>query len=998
MGPLGVEKFFISILLPQGLTPLSSSPVPNTDCLNCGTQTNSDRDPFFLLLQVPTPTLTPTDLTFSPLTMASQTSGILAASVLALSSFSAQADVLPHARAYWVRENKIAVPTLSNTRSYALKYCEDCSPSSSMTEIPLYVARQLTRDDYAAFPNLESYTELDIDPAYISAVPSLLKGGLAVIERDSNSQQTQFTGVQISGVLDDLYGGDFPLGVGFNGDAVSLSVWAPTAVSVKLSLYSTTPPPSRLAVPSSSFLMQENSGVWTFTGNRTALEDQYYLYEVDVFVPETGNIETNMVTDPYSVSLSMNSLYSQIIDLDSQRWKPNGWDNLQKPDVIPDSPTFEPEDIVLYELHIREFSSSDSSIPADFRGKYKAFTQDASFGVTHLKQLANAGMTHVHLLPSYDCGSIPENPADRVDPDPEMLATFPGNSYQQQEIVGATRTTDSWNWCYDPFHYSVPEGSYATNPNISGGNRILEYREMVQAINEKIGLRVVLDVVYNHQFQAGQFGEKSVLDKIVPGYYFRLDSEGRIQTTTCCPDTATEFFMMERLMIDTMQIWLEKYKVDGFRFDLMGHHTRENIANVKSKLSAIRDDLYIYGEGWEFGSGVAKGLNMATQFGTFGLGVGTFNDRIRDSMSGGSRDDPSTLPKQGFVNGLSYDWNGEFYENRDRDTLLYYTDRIKVGLAGNLQAYTFIDRFGSNTSGVNVGGTGYASDPSEVIQYVSAHDDHCHWDKIAFKVPESLSPALRGRVQNLAIATMAVSQGVPFFTAGIELMRSKSLDRDSYDSGDWFNTLDYSMQKNNFPRGMPPMWRNSNLVSVTTDTIKLNIAPDTSMIRRTFEHMLEFLRIRKSSRLFRLRNLSEIQSVVRFYNSGPSQASGIIPFMLYDQVAPIVVIINADKFDRSLDLSNDNDIRNFDFTLHPVLQESSDSIVRQSFSPGNGFFTVPARTTAVFVGSDVCSMNLQDRQDCGFVGVDARQCSELGCCWSPDYSNSGAPWCFDRRQ
>jgi pullulanase/glycogen debranching enzyme len=191
--------------------------------------------------------------------------------------------------------------------------------------------------------------------------------------------------------------------------------------------------------------------------------------------------------------------------------------------------------------------------------------------------------------------------------------------------------------------------------------------------------------------------------------------------------------MMERLMIDTTVIWTEAYKMDGFRSDLMGHHTRKNIANVKSTLLGIREDLCIYGEGWEFGSGLSKGLNVASQFGASGLGVGMFNDKIRDFITGGSRDDPDTLPVQGFINGLSYDWNGAFYDNRDRDTLLRFTDIIKVGLAGNLQDFTFVDRFGSNQTGVNLDGTGHARDPPETIQHVSAHDDHCLpvWDKTA---------------------------------------------------------------------------------------------------------------------------------------------------------------------------------------------------------------------------------------------------------------------------
>jgi len=430
----------------------------------------------------------------------------------------------------------------------------------------------------------------------------------------------------------------------------------------------------------------------------------------------------------------------------------------------------------------------------------------------------------------------------------------------------------------------------------------------------------------------------------------------------------------------------------------MGFHTRQNIQNVRDRLLSVRPDLYIYGEGWEFGSGLSKGLEVASQFGASGLGVGMFNDKIRDSLTGGSSEDPDALRAQGFINGLSYDWNGGFYDGRDRDALLRATDVIKVGIAGNLQDFTFINRYGQNQTGVSFDGTAYARDPSETIQYVSAHDDHCLWDKTAFKAPHNLSPEDRGRIQNLAISVVSMSQGIPFFTAGIEMMRSKSLDRNTYDSGDWFNTLDFSMDTHNFPRGLPPLWTNERLVPATVETIGLSIAPEPPTIRRSFEHLLEFLRIRKSSPLFRLGSLEEIQAIVRFFNNGPSQVSAVIPFMLYDKDAPIVVIINADKFVQEVDLGFDSDVRSFDFALHPVLQDSTDLIVRQASASAGGVFVVPARTAAVFVGSNTgCSVRLQDRQECGFFGIDAVECVARDCCWAPDHTGS-APWCFSKQQ
>src|SRR5690606_31568716 len=186
----------------------------------------------------------------------------------------------------------------------------------------------------------------------------------------------------------------------------------------------------------------------------------------------------------------------------------------------------------------------------------------------HLAALADAGLTHLHLLPTFDIATINENAEERVEPPAEELASYPPDSDQQQALINPIRDQDAFNWGYDPLHYTVPEGSYSTNPD--GTQRILEFRQMVQALNNT-GLRVVIDVVYNHTNASGQ-SDNSVLDRIVPGYYHRLDENGNVATSTCCANTATEHNMMEKLMVDSVLTWATAYQVDGFRFDLMGHH------------------------------------------------------------------------------------------------------------------------------------------------------------------------------------------------------------------------------------------------------------------------------------------------------------------------------------------------------------------------------------------------------------------------------------------
>jgi pullulanase-type alpha-1,6-glucosidase len=336
----------------------------------------------------------------------------------------------------------------------------------------------------------------------------------------------------------------------------------------------------------------EATGVWNIMGEES-WKGQYYLYKVKVFAPLTGKIETNLVTDPYSISLSMNGTRSQIVDLNDADLKPQGWDSLQKPTLAA------PEDIVVYELHIRDFSVSDETVPEELRGTYKAFTVKDSNGMKHLTGLAQAGLTHIHLLPAFDIASVNEDKSTWQSVDEETIKSYPPDSDQQSIAVSAVTGTDGFNWGYDPIHYTTPDGSYATDPN--GTPRIVEFREMVGALNES-GLRVVMDVVYNHTNASGQ-SDNSVLDRVVPGYYHRLNGDGNVEQSTCCQNTATEHDMMRKLMVDSVVTWATQYKVDGFRFDLMGHHMLDDMIAVRAALDALTlekdgvdgKSIYVYG-------------------------------------------------------------------------------------------------------------------------------------------------------------------------------------------------------------------------------------------------------------------------------------------------------------------------------------------------------------------------------------------------------------------
>jgi pullulanase-type alpha-1,6-glucosidase len=390
--------------------------------------------------------------------------------------------------------------------------------------------------------------------------------------------------------------------------------------------------------------------------------------------------------------------------------------------------------------------------------------------MAHLQALAEAGLTHIHLLPTFDIATIEEDKSLWETVDRAELADLPPDSEEQQALLESFRNLDGFNWGYDPFHYNVPEGSYSTDPN--GPRRILEFRQMVQALNEA-GLRVVVDVVYNHTNASGQ-AEKSVLDKVVPGYYHRLLPDGRVAHSTCCANTATEHDMMRKLMLDSVILWATQYKVDGFRFDLMGHHMVADMQAVRDALDSLTlaehgvdgSKIYVYGEGWNFGEveNGARGEN-ATQLNVGGLGIGTFNDRVRDAVRGGNPF--GGYQEQGFITGLYYDTNeiDSRAEVQQLERVLLFMDQIRVALAGNLAGYSFVAATGQEVTGqeidYNGSPAGYTTMPQEHINYISAHDNETLFDAIQAKVPADMTMADRVKVQNLGLSVVMFGQGVP---------------------------------------------------------------------------------------------------------------------------------------------------------------------------------------------------------------------------------------------
>ena len=807
----------------------------------------------------------------------------------------------------------------------------------------------------AKFPHLATFKALKIPAAQLAKVPELLKGQVALSLADKAGKLVDATSVQMPGVLDALYTYNGPLGSTWSNGVPTLRLWAPTARSVRLHVFDSSDAATASHVV--DLAPDATTGVWSLTGEAD-WKNKFYLYEVEVYVRSEKKLVKNLVTDPYSLSLALYSTRSQLIDLEDPALAPAGWNGLKKPRLEA------PEDIVLYELHVRDFSINDTSVPAEKRGTFAAFAEKASNGMKHLARLAGSGMTHVHLLPVFDIATINENRADQLVPAGDLVS-LPPDSEAQQAAVTAVRDADGFNWGYDPYHYTVPEGSYAVNPD--GSARILEFRQMVKGLSDT-GLRVVMDVVYNHTNSSGQ-DARSVLDRIVPGYYHRLGRDsGNVETSTCCQNTASEHAMFEKLMVDSLVTWAKYYKVDGFRFDLMGHHMKANMVKVRAALDALTlekdgvdgSKIYLYGEGWNFGevANGARGVN-ATQLNMTGTGIGTFSDRLRDAVRGGGPF--SGLREQGFASGLLSDPNTTDQGSTDdqRQKLLHYADQIRVGLAGNLRDYQLVNKAGATVKGsqVDYNGqpAGYTVDPQEVITYVSAHDNETLFDAIQLKAAPGASIEERVRMHNLALDLVLLAQGIPFIHAGDEMLRSKSLDRDSYNSGDWFNKLDFTYASNNWGVGLPPAGVNSSNWSIMGPLLaNPALKPSKEHIVSAVDHFNEMLRIRKSTSVFRQRTAADIQSKLRFHNEGPGQVPGLIVMELNDEKAEdgrtrVVVFFNASDEKQTFSLASYKDKT---MQLHPVQQGSRDTRLQEArFEAAQGVFTVPARTTAVFVNA-----------------------------------------------
>lgn len=500
-------------------------------------------------------------------------------------------------------------------------------------------------------------------------------------------------------------------------EATQFTLWAPTADEVRLMLYEAGEGGHAYETVS---MERAEEGTWK-TKVEKDLKGKFYTFNVKIdgkWQGDTPGINAKAV--------GVNGKRAAIIDL--RETDPEGWAEDKRP------PLASPADIIIYEVHHRDFSVHPSS-GIEHKGKFLAMTETGTknpggmaTGIDHLKEL---GVTHVHILPSYDYASVDETRLDE----------------------------NKYNWGYDPLNYNVPEGSYSTDP-YRPEVRIREFKQMVQALH-KAGIRVVLDVVYNHTFNTAE----SNFERTVPGYFYRQKPDGTLADASACGnETASNRPMMRKYMIESVLYWINEYHIDGFRFDLMGIHDIETMNEIRKAASAIDPTIFIYGEGWAASAPQMPEDSLAMKANTYKMpGIAAFSDEMRDALRG-----PFNNNEQGaFLAGLP---GGE--------------ESIKFGIVGAVKHPQI------NNDSVNYSKAPWAGQPTQMISYVSCHDDMCLVDRLKASVP-GITPEELVRLDKLAQTAVFTSQGVPFIYAGEEVLRDKKGVHNSYQSPDSINAIDW---------------------------------------------------------------------------------------------------------------------------------------------------------------------------------------------------------------
>ena len=522
------------------------------------------------------------------------------------------------------------------------------------------------------------------------------------------------------------------------------------------------------------------------------LKGLFYTFQV-----QTGKKAMQETPGVFAKAVAVNGRRAAIVDMGETN--PEGWDNDRRP------LTKSPVDLVIYEMHHRDFSISPTSGLKN-KGKFLALTEPKA--VYYLK---NLGVNAVHLLPSFDYASVDESRPD----------------------------VPQYNWGYDPLNYNVPEGSYSTDASCPVA-RIREFKQMVQALH-KAGIRVILDVVYNHTFNI----EESNFNLTYPGYYFRTTANGKISDGSGCGnEPASEKPLMRQFMIESVLYWAKEYHIDGFRFDLMGIHDIETMNLIRKALDEVDPNIYMYGEGWSAGTCAYPVEKLAMKANTRQLDrIGAFCDDMRDAIRGPFNDDH----KAAFLGAIPGN-----------------EESIRFGIAG------CIDHPQIDMSKVNYSKAPWANSPAQMISYISCHDDMCVVDRLKASIPGITTDELI-RLDLLGQTMVFTSQGVPFIYAGEEVLRDKKGVHNSFKSPDYINAIDWT-NKDRYPqvfdyyRGLMELRRNHPAFRMA----------DASMVR---QH-LEFIPTSDCTICFRLKdnaNGDSWQDIIVILNASKKAQKVAIP-------------------------------------------------------------------------------------------------------------------------
>ena len=592
---------------------------------------------------------------------------------------------------------------------------------------------------------------------------------------------------------------DADLWTNYSLEATTFKLWSPVAEEVQVKLYAQ----GNGGKPLEQFSMQEMSqGIWQLKVEKD-LHGTYYTYQVKTagkWLEETPGI--------YATAVGVNGKRAMVLNLKTT--DPENWDQDKGPTVK------SPNDIILYELHVRDITQHEHS-GSSYRGKFKGLVETGttnkeglSTGIDHMQEL---GITHVHLLPSFDYKTVDETALDKPQ----------------------------FNWGYDPQNYNVPEGSYSSDP-YHAEVRIREFKEMVKGFHDK-DMGVILDVVYNHTGDT----EGSNFNLEVPGYYYRHTKDGRwSDAASCGNETASERAMMRKFMIESCKYWVREYHVDGFRFDLMGIHDLETMNLLSAELKQINPDIIIYGEGWTAGESPLPEAQRALKKNTKKLHlISAFSDDIRDGLKGSVFVDDS----KGFVNGAPG-----------------MEESIKFGLVGSI-AHPQV-----NIDKVNYSDSAWAREPWQAVNYVSCHDNHTLFDKLKLTNKDASLEELK-QMQKLANAVVLTSQGIPFLHAGVEMLRTKNGEHNSYNLPDSINQINWD-------------WK--------------------SLHQDVFTYYRDLIALRKAHPAFRMPTADMVTAHLEFINTDP----GLIGYKLKDNAngdswKNIIVYYNARKSPVHIPLQGD---------------------------------------------------------------------------------------------